>query len=68
MSQLLQHWLRVGQSINSKRKKDFEDDALKEKVAKVQQEEEERQRATVANQAARDALGESIFIFLFLQR
>lgn len=50
----------------SKRKRDFEENTfLKEKVAKVQQEEEERIRATVANQAARDALGESQYFLFF---
>lgn len=64
---LVQALLRVGQSILSKRKRDFEENTfLKEKVARVQQEEEERIRATVANQAARDALGKLVF-FLFFQ-
>ena len=58
--------LRVGQSIMNKRKRDLEENTfLKEKVAKVQQEEEERIRAAAANQAARDALGE-YFAFPFL--
>ena len=59
--------LRVGQSIMNKRKRDLEENTfLKEKVAKVQQEEEERIRAAAANQAARDALGEYLFFFLIV--
>lgn len=54
----VQALLRVGQTILNKRKRDVEENTfLKEKVAKVRQEEEERIRATAANQAARDALG-----------
>jgi hypothetical protein len=50
--------LRVGQSISSKRKQDVEENSsLKERVAKVRQEEEERIRANDANRAARNALG-----------
>ena len=50
--------LRVEESILSKRKSYFEEDShLKEKVAKIRQEEEERIRATIANEAARSALG-----------
>ena len=52
--------LRVGQSLLSKRKQDVEENSsLKERVAKVRQEEEERVRADVANRAARSALGSS---------
>jgi len=55
--------LRVGQSILNKRKRDFEENSfLKDKVAKVRQEEDERIRATVANQAARDALGDAKYL------
>jgi hypothetical protein len=50
--------LRVGDTILSKRKRDFEvNKSLKEKVEKVRQEEEDRLRATVTNDAARSALG-----------
>ena len=58
-----QKLLRVGEAFLSKRKRarggeDAEDDAeLKEKVARVRAEEEERQRAETANQAAQAALG-----------
>jgi len=55
--------LRVGESISSKRKRDFiENSTLKERVAKVQQEEEDRIRASVTNQAARSALGEAKYL------
>mmetsp|Transcript_12645 Transcript_12645/g.49237 ORF Transcript_12645/g.49237 Transcript_12645/m.49237 type:complete len:358 (-) Transcript_12645:2002-3075(-) len=50
--------LRVGESILSKRRTRAGDDShLKEKVARIRQEEEERIRATMANDAARSALG-----------
>jgi len=50
--------LRVGQSILCKRKQDVEENSsLKDRVAKVRQEEEEIIRANVANRAARSALG-----------
>lgn len=58
-----QRLLHLGETFLSKRKRarggeDAEDDALlKEKVARVQAEEEERQRAETANQAAQAALG-----------
>ena len=53
--------LRFGESVMSKRKRaDLEDNAqLKEKVARARQEEEERRRALVANQAAQAALGDT---------
>mmetsp|Transcript_5461 Transcript_5461/g.13838 ORF Transcript_5461/g.13838 Transcript_5461/m.13838 type:complete len:177 (+) Transcript_5461:1099-1629(+) len=58
--------LRVGQSILSKRKRDFEDNSsLKERVTKVRQEEEERIRASVANEAARSALGDAKYLKWF---
>ena len=46
----LQALLRVGESILSKRRTRAGDDShLKEKVARIRQEEEERIRATIAN-------------------
>jgi len=59
--------LRVGESILSKRKSYFEEDShLKEKVAKIRQEEEERIRATIANEAARSALGSAKYLKWFI--
>ena len=54
--------LRVGETFAAKRRRatrgdEFDDQELKEKVAKVQAEEEDRVRAETANQAAQAALG-----------
>jgi len=59
--------LRVGESILSKRRTRAGDDShLKEKVARIRQEEEERIRATMANDAARSALGDAKYLKWFV--
>lgn len=59
--------LRAGESIMSKRRTRAGDDShLKEKVARIRQEEEERIRATIANDAARSALGDAKYLKWFV--
>jgi len=55
--------LRVGQIFNKRRREQMtSDDDFREKVAKVQKDEENRIRANIANEAARNELGDAKYL------